>query len=145
MALAPPMKELLDAARAARQQSFAPYSNFLVGAAVRGASGRIYTGSNVEVTSYGLTMCAERLAIFTAGHEVERELKAIALIADTVGIPGPCGACRQLMVDFALSGTVLMSNLEDQLWEKTVEELVPWSFGPDQLTEFNERKKRRDE
>ncbi len=129
------LNELLEAAIAARQRSHAPFSCFHVGAAVRSASGAIYTGSNVESSSYGLTICAERLALCIAIHNGEQEITEIAVVCSTKGAPGPCGACRQFMVDFAPDATVIMSNLEGARRTATVGELMPWGFGPRELAE----------
>jgi cytidine deaminase len=124
---------LLDAAKAARRQSHAPYSKFQVGAAVRTRSGKTFTGSNVESSSYGLTLCAERLAICRAVHEGDADIVEIAVVADTEGPPGPCGACRQFMYDFAPNATVYMENLSGRTREAGVSQLIPWAFGPSDL------------
>ena len=124
---------LVDAAMTAREQSHAPFSNFRVGAAVRTRSGAIYTGSNVESSSYGLTICAERLAICIAIHQGDTDITEIAVVADTEGAPGPCGACRQFMYDFAPQATVFMENLSGQTRQVGVAELIPWGFGPSDL------------
>jgi len=124
---------LLDAAKAARFQSHAPFSKFRVGAAVRTRSGKVFTGSNVESSSYGLTLCAERLAICSAVHAGETDIADIAVVADTTGPPGPCGACRQFMYDFAPDATVFMENLSGAVREAGVRELIPWAFGPSDL------------
>ena len=133
------MDPLLNKAFEARQRATAPYSRFFVGAAVRTASGKIFTGSNVESSSYGLTLCAERLAICTALHEGDHEITAIAVVADTRTAPGPCGACRQFMYDFAPTARVLMSNLDGDTREVPVGDLLPWGFGPDDLVAFRAR------
>ena len=127
------LEELLEAATAARKNSHAPFSRFRVGAAVRGNSGKVYTGSNVESSSYGLTVCAERLALCIAIHSGEHEISEIAVVCSTQGAPGPCGACRQFMVDFAPSAVVLMANLDGARRKATVGELMPWGFGPREL------------
>jgi len=124
---------LLDAAKKARAQSHAPFSQFHVGAAVRTRSGKVFTGSNVESSSYGLTLCAERLAICSAVHEGDTDIIEIAVVADTAGPPGPCGACRQFMYDFAPEATVYMENLAGKVREAGVSELIPWAFGPSDL------------
>jgi cytidine deaminase len=134
------VNELLKAAREARERSTAPYSRFGVGAAVRAASGKVYTGSNVEVSSYGLTICAEQLAICIALHEGETELVAIGIVAETEGAPGPCGACRQFMYDFAPEASVVMANLEGKERTTSVRELLPEAFGPADLERFALRK-----
>ena len=91
---------LMQRAATASQQAYAPYSHFHVGAAVRCADGSIFTGSNVENASYGLTVCAERIAIFKAVSEGHRDLTALAVTAASDTIPYPCGACRQVMAEF---------------------------------------------
>jgi len=127
------LDELLGAAISARERSHAPFSRFRVGAAVRGASGTIYTGSNVESSSYGLTICAERLALCIAIHSGELDITEVAVVCSTQGAPGPCGACRQFMVDFAPDAVVLMANLEGARRTAMVAELMPWAFGPSDL------------
>ncbi len=127
------LNELLEAAISARNNSHAPFSRFHVGAAVRGGSGTIYTGSNIESSSYGLTICAERLALCIAIHSGEREITEVAVVCSTQEAPGPCGACRQFMVDFAPGATVLMSNLQGDRRTASVAELMPWGFGPTEL------------
>ena len=95
-------RELFEAACAVRKHSYSPYSRFAVGAAVRAADGRIFTGCNVENASYGLTLCAERCAIFAAVKEGVREFAALCVTADTPGPVSPCGACRQVMAEFRI-------------------------------------------
>jgi cytidine deaminase len=133
------MATLLDTAHEARHKAHAPYSNFSVGAAVRCKSGAVYTGANVESSSYGLTLCAERLAICIAMHAGEREIEAIALVADTDSAPGPCGACRQFMYDFAPEADVTMANLKGDVRTLKVNELMPFGFGPHDLLAFRKR------
>lgn len=132
--------DLLDAALAARERSHSPFSKFGVGAAVRTADGLIFTGSNVESSSYGLTLCAERLAICIAIHEGHKNITEIAVVADTAGAPGPCGACRQFMYDFAPTAKVLMANLSGDRRTVSVGELIPWGFGPNDLASFDSRR-----
>src|ERR1700690_1678167 len=91
---------LIKAAGQDRENAHAPFSNFRVGAAVRATSGRIFTGCNVENASYGLTCCAERVAIFKAISEGERGFDAIAVVTDTDSLTPPCGACRQIIWEF---------------------------------------------
>src|SRR3990170_6182027 len=90
---------LVRAAKRAKLRAYAPYSNFRVGAAIRTRKGKVYTGCNIESSSYSLTICAERTAIFKAISEGEREFKAIAVAADTEDFISPCGACRQVISD----------------------------------------------
>ena len=122
------VQELLDAARAARDGAYVPYSRFAVGAAVRTASGRIVHGFNIENASYGLTMCAERVALFAALASGDTGVTDIALTADQPGPLAPCGACRQVMAELAPAARVWMSNLDGRLLESTVEALLPNAF-----------------
>ena len=104
--------KLTAAAKAVRENAHAPYSNFRVGAALRATSGRVYTGCNVENATYGLTVCAERVAIFKAISEGERGFDAIAVVADTETLTPPCGACRQLIWEFCGDVDIILSNLK---------------------------------
>lgn len=121
------MDNLIQAAKTSREYAYVPYSNFKVGAAVLTKNGEIYTGCNIENASYGLSNCAERTAIFKAVSEGNQELIAIAIVADTVKPVAPCGACRQVMSEFGIS-KVIMSNLQDEEYIVTLEELLPYSF-----------------
>lgn len=114
---------LLEAAWNVRQRAYAPYSNFAVGAALLAADGRIFGGCNVENLSYGLTNCAERVAIGAALAAGVRDFLAIAVVADT-GVPiSPCGACRQVLAEFGVPRVILANRAE---WlEFTLEELLP--------------------
>ena len=120
-------KELLEAALAARERAYAPYSKFLVGAAVRAESGKIYTGCNVENASYGLTVCAERNALFSAVGAGERKFTALCVMGDTEEPISPCGACRQVMAEFKVPCIILV-NLQGDVKEYTLEELLPYGF-----------------
>lgn len=122
------MKELLHAAGQAREKAYAPYSGFKVGAAVLAASGRIYSGCNIENASYGLTNCAERTAIFKAVSEGEGKLLALAVVGDTPAPIAPCGACRQVMAEFGIE-KIIMGNLQGGQLVMTLGELLPYSFG----------------
>lgn len=130
------MKDLIQAAQAARDKAYVPYSNFKVGAAVLTQEGKIYTGCNIENASYGLCNCAERTAIFKAVSEGENELIAIAIVADTTGPVSPCGACRQVMAEFGIN-KIIMCNLQGSEHIATLEELLPYSFGKKQLSGAN--------
>ena len=120
-------KELLEAALAARKRAYAPYSKFLVGAAVRAESGKIYTGCNIENASYGLTVCAERNALFSAVGAGERKFTALCVVGDTEEPISPCGACRQVMAEFKVP-CIILANLKGDVKEYTLEELLPLSF-----------------
>ena len=119
---------LVEAARQARENAHAPYSNFRVGAALRAASGRIFGGSNVENATYGLTVCAERVAIFKAMSEGERGFDAIAVVTDTDALTPPCGACRQLIWEFCGDVPVVLANLKGKSETLQMRELFPKPF-----------------
>lgn len=116
---------LLDAARLAREQAYAPYSRFAVGAALRTKSGRIFTGCNVENLSFGLTICAERSAVFSAVAAGERDFAALAVVADSREPVTPCGACRQVLAEFAPALPVCSANLQGTVFESSIAELLP--------------------
>jgi cytidine deaminase len=119
------METLLASAREAREKAYAPYSRFSVGAALRGKSGRVYRGCNVENLSFGLTCCAERNAVFAAVAEGEREFEAIAIVADSKEPVTPCGACRQVLAEFGLDLEVCSGNLEGATYTASLRELLP--------------------
>lgn len=123
---------LIKAAIEVRHWAYAPYSHYAVGAALLTASGRIYDGINVENASYPNTICAERVAVFKAVSEGERQFEAIAVVTDNGG--SPCGACRQVLAEFGLDIIVLIVDGEGRLCkETTVAELLPGAFGPTDL------------
>jgi cytidine deaminase len=122
-------EELLAAARLAREKAYAPYSNFPVGAAVLGAGGRIFSGCNVENSSLGLTCCAERNAIFAMIAAGEKEIREVLVIGSTEEFLPPCGACRQVIAEFASPQAVVhMCNRSGVSRDATVSELVPFIF-----------------
>jgi cytidine deaminase len=125
---------LVAAARAARDHAIATYSHFTVGAALLSRSGTIYAGCNVENASYGLTMCAERIALFKALSEGEREFAAIAVVADTVAPTPPCGACRQLLWEFCGDVPVIMATPTRVVAEFQMKDLLPLPFDGRLLT-----------
>ncbi len=122
--------ELIEAAKEVRKNAYAPFSGFAVGAAVIASSGKIYTGVNVENSSYGLTICAERVAVFKAVSEGERELKAVAIYTDTENTVWPCGACRQVLYEFAQDGDmdVISSTSSGKVEVRKLSELLPKGF-----------------
>ena len=121
-------KPLIEAAQKARLQSVAPFSNFLVGAAVRTENGKIYTGCNVESASYGLTVCAERVAIWKALSEGERNFTELAVVADTETLTPPCGTCRQIIWEFARNADIVFANLQGESEVFHVADLLPRAF-----------------
>ena len=124
---------LIDLANTARQRAYVPYSNYPVGAALRTKTGRIYTGVNVENAAYPQTMCAERVAIFKAISDGEKEFEVISVVTDNGG--SPCGGCRQVMAEFALDMIVLMADGSGELIkETTVKKLLPEAFTPEHLS-----------
>jgi cytidine deaminase len=126
---------LLEAAIAARLQAYAPYSGFFVGAAVL-AGGRVFSGCNVENAAYGLTNCAERTAILKAVSEGVRKIEAMAVVADSPGPVSPCGACRQVIAEFATGDVpVYTANLSGMRRTWTVKELLPGAFEARDITE----------
>jgi cytidine deaminase len=121
---------LIKRAKQARENSYAPYSKFKVGAAVLNSDGEVYIGCNIENASYGLSNCAERTAIFKAVSNGKRELKAIAIVADVEqGLCMPCGACRQVMVEFMdKEGVVICANTNGDYKVYSVEDMLPGAF-----------------
>lgn len=120
-------KELIAAAKKYRENAYVPYSKFKVGAAVLTKKGNVYGGCNIENSSFPVTNCAERTAIFKAVSEGEQEFAAIALIADTPGPCSPCGACRQVMVEFKIP-RIIMANMKGDVKVVTLEEIMPYAF-----------------
>ena len=121
-------KRLVDAATAARLRSVAPFSKFLVGAAVETKEGKIYTGCNIESASYGLTVCAERVAIWKAISEGERDLTNLAVVVDTEPLTPPCGTCRQIIWEFCNDGYIILANLEGHSEQLDIKDLQPRAF-----------------
>ena len=121
------IQKLMDCAIKARENAYSPYSHFAVGAALLCEDGTLYEGCNIENASYGLTNCAERTAIFKAVSEGHIKFKALAVVADTEGPCAPCGACRQVMVEFKIP-LIIMGNLMGNIKMVTIEEVLPFSF-----------------
>jgi cytidine deaminase len=126
-------KHLADSAIKAKQNALAIYSNFFVGAAVLTNQDKVYTGCNVESSSYSLTICAERTAIFKAISEGEREFKAIAVAGDTEDFISPCGACRQVISDICGEIDIILVNSSGDYIVKKTSELLPLAFGDKDL------------
>ena len=119
---------LIDIAKKARKCSLAPFSNFLVGAALRTPAGKIYTGCNIESASYGLTVCAERVAIWKALSECERDFTDLVIVVDTEQLTPPCGTCRQIIWEYTKDAKITLANLKGQSEVVDIRELLPKAF-----------------
>jgi cytidine deaminase len=133
-------EQLIEIATAARARSVAPFSNFLVGAALKNKAGKVFTGCNVESASYGLTVCAERVAIWKALSEGERDFTDLVIVADTETLTPPCGTCRQIIWEFAKHATIVMANLRGQREEVHILDLLPRAFDARFLKEASGKK-----
>ena len=122
------MDPLIDAALRAREHAHAPFSKFKVGAALLEEGGHIYTGCNVENATYGLTVCAERVAVFKAISEGARKFRGIAVAADTAILTPPCGACRQILWEFCGDIEVILTNLQGKTETLRLKDLFPRPF-----------------
>jgi cytidine deaminase len=126
-------QSLIDLANETRRRAYVPYSNYPVGAALRTKTGRLFTGVNVENAAYPKTICAERVAVFKAVSEGEREFEVIAVVTDNGG--SPCGSCRQVLAEFGLDTIVLIADGRGSLIKQTtVKELLPEAFTPESLS-----------
>lgn len=124
---------LINEAVQAMDNAYAPYSNYHVGAAIRSDDGKIYHGFNIENASYGLSVCAERTALFKGITDLKQAFTAIAVVTQNAGFP--CGSCRQVLNEFSPQIRVLVSNREkSQIQITTLSDLLPESFGPQQLS-----------
>lgn len=119
---------LLNAAGQAREFAHAPYSRFAVGAAIEALDGRVFTGCNIENATYGLTVCAERVALWKAISEGARQFRRIAVVADTQVLTPPCGACRQLLWEFCGDVEILLGNLAGERERFQMKDLFPRPF-----------------
>ena len=128
------LEELIRVARAARRNAYVPYSRYAVGAAVLAKSGKVYAGCNIENAAYPTGLCAERVAIFKAVSEGERELVALAVVTSNAG--SPCGACRQVFSEFAEDDAVIvLARARGNHRKKfTMKQILPDRFGPEHLT-----------
>jgi cytidine deaminase len=124
---------LVAAARDARERAYTPYSGFRVGAALLADDGRTFTGANVENASYGLSMCAERTAVFHAAAEGVRRFEAVAVVASNDEPTWPCGACRQVLNEFGPAMAVVSEGLGGDREQRSLSELLPLAFGPADL------------
>ena len=121
-------QSLIETASAARLRSVAPFSDFLVGAALRTKDGKVFTGCNVESASYGLTVCAERVAIWKALSEGERDFTDLVIVADTEQLTPPCGTCRQIIWEFCKHAKIVLANLRGEQEEVNIADLLPKAF-----------------
>lgn len=132
-------QELITEALKARDMAYAPYSKFQVGAALLTKDGKVYRGCNIENAAYSMCNCAERTALFKAFSEGDTEFQMLAVAADTPGPVSPCGACRQVISELCTKDViVVLTNLQGQIKEMTVEELLPGAFSSEDL--HDERK-----
>jgi len=121
-------KKLISEAEKARKNAYAPYSKFSVGAALLSRSGKVYTGANLENSSFGQTVCAERLALYKAVSAGEKDFKKIAIVAAGVKPVTPCGICRQALFEFSPGLEVICANLRGQVKKYTLKQLLPHPF-----------------
>ncbi len=121
-------QELIKIANEAKEMAYSPFSNFKVGAALLGKSGKVYTGCNVENSTYGATNCAERTAIFKAVSEGEREFTKIAIMSSSGDFTSPCGICRQVIFEFMEDGEIILGNEAGEEKVYTVREMLPEGF-----------------
>jgi len=133
--------ELIKTATDARLRSVAPFSKFMVGAALRTKDGKVFTGCNVESASYGLTVCAERVAIWKALSEGERDFTDLVIVADTEQLTPPCGTCRQIIWEFAKHAKIVLANLRGQTEEADIGHLLPKAFDARFLKEASRQQK----
>lgn len=132
-------RQLLDTAIAAMKSAYAPYSHFHVGAALLTESGEIYTGCNIENAAYSCTICAERTAFFSAVRDGHRKFAKIAVVGGMNGeissFTYPCGVCRQVMREFCADDFILVFTDGKDVWELTLDQILPYSFSPADLAE----------
>jgi cytidine deaminase len=127
-------QDLIAIARDARSRAVAPFSGFKVGAALEAEDGTVITGCNIENASYGLTMCAERVAVFKAVSEGHRRFRRVAVVADTPAPTPPCGACRQILWEYTGDIQVVLANLERETGRYRLKRLLPVPFDADVLS-----------
>lgn len=130
-------KELIIEALKAQEKAYVPYSNFRVGAALLTEDNKVFTGCNIEIASYSPTLCAERTAIFKAISEGYKKIKVIAVVGDS-NFTYPCGVCRQVIREFGKDATIIVANSEENYLEYKLEDLLPHSFGPEDLDKKQE-------
>lgn len=126
-------EDLYKTAVEARQNSYSPYSKFRVGAALLTTSGKVFTGCNIENSSFSLTICAERTALFKAISEGEKKFSKLLIVSDAEEFISPCGACRQVISDLAGDVEVILTNANGEMQSKKVNDLLPFAFGESSL------------
>ena len=132
---------LIRIATEARSCSLAPFSNFLVGAALRTEAGKVFTGCNIESASYGLTVCAERVAIWKALSECERDFSDLVIVVDTKQLTPPCGTCRQIIWEYCKHARITLANLKGESEVVDIRELLPKAFDARFLKEASSQQK----
>ena len=132
--------KLIQIATDARMCSLAPFSNFLVGAALRTEAGKIFTGCNIESASYGLTVCAERVAIWKALSECERDFTDLVVVVDTEQLTPPCGTCRQIIWEYCKQAKITLANLKGNSETVDIKQLLPKAFDARFLTDSQRSK-----
>lgn len=132
-------KELIEKAVEVMKQAYAPYSKFGVGAALLTKSGKVFTGFNIENSSYGASVCAERVAIFKAVSEGEKEFDTLVVATVTDEPSSPCGICRQVISEFSNDLRILLVNDKGKVIETSIEKLLPLAFTKDKLEERNKQ------
>ena len=132
-------RSLVRRAREARRHAHSPFSRFRVGAALLGASGKVYTGCNIENSSYGLTICAERTALFKAVSEGGKKFKALAIVSDDSGFTPPCGACRQVILDLAGDIDSVLADRRGRIRVQRLHDLLPFPFTAQDLQKFRKK------
>ena len=134
MAAVRDVRNLVELAKKARKNAYSPYSGVKIGAAVLTSRKRVFSGCNIENASYGLSCCAERTAIFKAVSEGSSDIVAIAIVGDSAEFTTPCGACRQVMIEYNPKMRVLRRGLDGSATDSTAESLLPSSFRPEELS-----------
>ncbi len=125
-----PLAELIRRAKEARKNAYSPYSKVIIGAAVLTSDGKIFTGCNIENSSFGLSNCAERTAVFKAVSEGHRKLEAVAIVGESEDFTRPCGACRQVLVEFGPEMRVIRRGIDGFSSDLSIKALLPEPFGP---------------
>ena len=133
-------EDLLAAASRARERAVAPFSNFRVGAAIETVDGKVYTGCNIESASYGLTVCAERVAIWKALSEGATSFSRLVIVADTETPTPPCGTCRQIIWEYCRDTNLVLANLRGETQVTNIHDLLPRAFDARFLKETGSRK-----